>query len=654
MINISKISVFIAGRDLFKDVSFTIRPKDRIGLTGKNGAGKSTILKIISGVQQPTTGSIDITVGKTIGYLPQEMNFSYDQSVFGETMAVFKEVLDLEKELDDITHQLEVRIDYESDSYSEIIERLNEIHVVLGTLDSDKIESKVEKILKGLGFKREEFKKPLNEFSGGWQMRVELAKILLTEPSLILLDEPTNHLDIDSILWLEQYFNNYPGAILLISHDRRFLDNVTNRTIEIVFGKIYDYAVPYSKYLIERQERYDNQIATFKNQQKYIETQERFIERFKAKASKAKAAQSKAKQLDKLDRVVLDDFDTQSIKFSFPPAPRSGELVLEVKNLTKTYGPKTVVENVNLKVLRGDRIAFVGKNGMGKSTLVKIINKETDYTGFLELGHNVKVGYYAQIQEKTLDPKASVLSALEDEATGDWTKGHKLRGLLGAFLFSDADVDKKVRVLSGGEKSRLALARLLLNEVNLLILDEPTNHLDMSAKEVLKEALMSFDGTLIVVSHDRDFLDGLTNVTYEFKNQGIQEHLGGVSEFLNKYKHDHFREFEADKGSKTMAKGAGKVKNKSESGAKQDFQNKKEIEQQSRKLNKYIANCEKKIADFEEEIEEFEKLMADPDFYKNDAESKDMFYKHGQVKTKLDAKMKEWEDLSEELDLLGE
>jgi len=653
MINISKISVFIAGRDLFKDVSFTIRPKDRIGLTGKNGAGKSTILKIISGVQPPTTGSIDITSGKTIGYLPQEMNFNYDQSVFGETMSVFKEVLGLEAELEDITHQLETRTDYESDSYSQLIERLNEVHVILGTLDSEKIESKVEKILKGLGFKREEFEKPLNEFSGGWQMRVELAKILLTEPSLILLDEPTNHLDIDSILWLEQYFINYPGAILLISHDRRFLDNVTNRTIEIVFGKIYDYAVPYSKYLIERQERYDNQIATFKNQQKYIETQERFIERFKAKASKAKAAQSKAKQLDKLDRIELDDFDTQTIKFQFPPAPRSGQLVLEVNNMSKSYGPKDVLKDVNLKVLRGDRIAFVGKNGMGKSTLVKIINKETDCNGIVELGHNVKLGYYAQIQEKTLDPNATLLSTLEDEATGDWTKGHKLRGLLGTFLFSDEDVEKKVKVLSGGEKSRLALARLLLNEVNLLILDEPTNHLDMSAKEVLKDALKAFDGTLLVVSHDRDFLDGLTDVTYEFKNQEIKEHLGGIGEFLNKYKHDHFREFEADKGAKSMVKEKAKTKEKSNSSSKEDYTNKKEKEQLTRKLNKAIINCERRIAELEDEIEAFEKLMADPDFYKNDAESKEVFFKHGEVKSTLDRKMKEWEGYCEELEAIS-
>ncbi|MBD80500.1 MAG: glycosyl transferase family 2 [Crocinitomicaceae bacterium] len=652
MINISKISVFISGKDLFKDVSFTIRPKDRIGLTGKNGAGKSTILKIISGEREPTSGSIDISSGKTIGYLPQEMNFSYKQTVFGETMSVFKQVLDLESELQNITHQLETRTDYESEDYSKLIERLNEIHVILGTLDAEKIESKVEKILKGLGFKREEFERPLSEFSGGWQMRVELAKILLTEPSLILLDEPTNHLDIDSILWLEQYFINYPGAILLISHDRRFLDNVTNRTIEIVFGKIYDYSVPYSKYLIERQERYETQIATFKNQQKFIETQERFIERFKAKASKAKAAQSKAKQLDKLDRIELDDFDTQTIKFTFPPAPRSGHLVVNVEGMSKSYGPKSVLEDVNIKVLRGDRIAFVGKNGMGKSTLVKIINKETDCKGVLELGHNVKLGYYAQIQEKTLDPNATILSTLEDEATGDWTKGHKLRGLLGAFLFSESDVDKKVKVLSGGEKSRLALARLLLNEVNLLILDEPTNHLDMSAKEVLKEALMAYNGTLIVVSHDRDFLDGLTSVTYEFKNRGIKEHLGEIGEFLNKYKHDHFRDFEADKGEKELIKKSAKTEAKPKSAGKEEYSSKKEKEANVRKLNKLILRSERRISQLEGELEELEKLMSDPDFYQNDAESKEVFFKHSETKKKLDQKMLEWENQCEELDAL--
>ncbi|MGB0404118.1 MAG: ABC-F family ATP-binding cassette domain-containing protein [Salibacteraceae bacterium] len=648
MINISKVSVFIAGKDLFSDISFMIKAKDRIGLTGKNGAGKSTLLKIIAGTRQPTSGSIDISPGKSIGYLPQEMNFEYGQSVFNETMSVFKEIVDLEHELEDVNHQLETRTDYESDEYADLITRISDIHTALGTTDSAKLESKVERILIGLGFQREELKKPLSEFSGGWQMRVELAKILLTEPDLILLDEPTNHLDIESIMWLEDYFNNYPGAIMMVSHDRRFLDNVTNRTIEIVFGKIYDYKVPYTKYLIQRQERYDNQIATYNNQQKYIEQQERFIERFKAKASKAKAAQSKQKQLDKIERIEMDQFENASISFKFPPAPRSGHLVMNIENLTKKYDDKTILTDVNLKVLRGDRIAFVGKNGMGKSTLVKIINKETNCNGVLDLGHNVKLGYYAQIQEKTLDKNASVLETLEDEATGDWTKGHKLRGLLGAFLFSETDIDKKVKVLSGGEKSRLALARLLLDEVNLLILDEPTNHLDMAAKEVLKQALMDFDGTLIVVSHDRDFLEGLTNITYEFADKNIKEHLGGITEFLEKYKLSHFREFEADKTGPSKSEKSKPAQKQGKS--KSDHQNKKEIEKQVKQINKSISNCERKIAQFEEEIEKLEVKMADPEIYGNETESKDLFLKHSQTKSNLDAKLKEWENLYEQLD----
>lgn len=650
MINISKVSVFIAGKDLFSDISFMIKSKDRIGLTGKNGAGKSTLLKIIARTQKPTSGSIDISPGKSIGYLPQEMNFEYGQSVFSETMSVFKEIVDLENELEDVNQQLETRTDYESDSYADLITRLTDIHNALGTTESDKLESKVERILKGLGFQREELEKPLSEFSGGWQMRVELAKILLTEPDLILLDEPTNHLDIESIMWLEDYFNNYPGAIMMVSHDRRFLDNVTNRTIEIVFGKIYDYKVPYTKYLIQRQERYDNQIATYNNQQKYIEQQERFIERFKAKASKAKAAQSKQKQLDKIERIELDEFENASISFKFPPAPRSGHLVMNIENLTKKYDDKTILTDVNLKVLRGDRIAFVGKNGMGKSTLVKIINKETNCSGVLDLGHNVKLGYYAQIQEKTLNKNASVLETLEEEATGDWTKGHKLRGLLGAFLFSETDIDKKVKVLSGGEKSRLALARLLLDEVNLLILDEPTNHLDMAAKEVLKQALMEFDGTLIVVSHDRDFLEGLTNITYEFADKNIKEHLGGITEFLEKYKLSHFREFEADK---TEAQKNEKNKQEQKPAIKKnDHQNKKEVEKQIKQINKFISNCERKISSFEEEIEKLEAKMADPEIYGNESESKDLFFKHSQAKSNLDSKLKEWEELYEQLDEL--
>ncbi len=643
--------MFLSGKELFANLSFMIREKDRIGLVGKNGAGKSTLLKIIAKALDPTSGTVDISSEKRVGYLPQEMNWEYDKTVFGETQEVFKEVLDLEQELKDINVQFVERTDYESDSYSGLIERLNEIHAKLGTMESEKMESKIEKVLKGLGFYREDFDKPLAEFSGGWQMRVELAKILLTEPDLLLLDEPTNHLDIESILWLEEYFQGYPGAIVMVSHDRRFLDNITNRTIEIVFGKIYDYKSAYSQYLILRQERYDTQIATFKNQQKHIDQQEKFISRFKAKASKSKQVQSKIKMLDKIDRIEMDEFDESSIQFRFPPAPRSGAVVVEANDVDKHYEDKHVLKNLNFKIQRGDRIAFVGKNGMGKTTLVKLITGEEKGTGELILGHNVAQGYYAQVQEKTLRKDATVLETLEDEATGDWTKTNKLRGLLGAFLFRDSDIDKKVKVLSGGEKSRLALARLLLVENNLIILDEPTNHLDMRAKDVLKQALQDFDGTLIIVSHDRDFLSELTTKTFEFTPTGTKEHLGDISEFLDKYKYEHFRELEQT--SKAEKKAALKKVDTPEPAEKEkrSYENKKTQEKEERQLRSDLNKVEKKIEKLELELAEMENKMSDPTFYDGENEaSKKMFFEHAEIQKNLDINMQEWEAISEKIE----
>lgn len=648
MFSVSKVSMFLSGKELFADISFMIKEKDRIGLVGKNGAGKSTLLKIIAGAQQPTTGSFDISGEKRVGYLPQEMNWEYDKTVFGETMEVFKDVLDLEKEIKHINKQLVERTDYESEGYSALIERLNEIHLKLGTMESEKMESKIEKVLKGLGFNRSEFERPLAEFSGGWQMRVELAKILLTEPDLLLLDEPTNHLDIESILWLEEYFQSYPGAIVMVSHDRRFLDNITNRTIEIVFGKIYDYKAAYTKYLELRQERYDTQIATYKNQQKHIDQQERFITRFKAKASKSKQVQSKIKMLEKIERIELDEFDESSIQFHFPPAPRSGAVVVEAEDINKHYEEKHVLKNLNFKILRGDRIAFVGKNGMGKTTLVKLITGETTGTGNLTIGHNVAQGYYAQVQEKTLSKDATVLETLEAEATGDWTKTNKLRGLLGAFLFREADIDKKVKVLSGGEKSRLALARLLLFENNLIILDEPTNHLDIRAKDVLKQALQNFDGTLIVVSHDRDFLSDLTTKTFEFTPHGVKEHLGDISEFLDKYKLDHFREFEQTPKEEASAKKEPTAESSSDN--KLSYEEKKAKEKEERKLRSELKRCEQKIEKLELELAQLENKMSDPAFYDSqNEESKKLFFEHSEVQKQLDTNMLEWEELTEKL-----
>ena len=548
MISINNISVSFTGIDLFKQLSFVVNPRDRIGLIGKNGVGKSTLLKIIAGKQSADSGSVDLPESNTIGYLPQEFHIDSDKSVMEETKTAFKEVLDMEAEISSITTEIEQRTDYESDEYGDLINKLSELHHQLELKGGSKMESEIEKILKGLGFTESDFNRSIQDFSGGWQMRVELAKLLLRQPDFLLLDEPTNHLDIESIMWLEDFFINYQGAIMMVSHDRMFLDNVTNRTIELVFGSMYDFKVPYTKYMELREERYEQQIATYKNQQKYIEQQQRFIDRFRAQATKAKQVQSKIKQLEKLDHVNIDELDGQQIEFKFPPAPRSGDISLEIKGLVKTYGPKQVFSDANLILERGDKVAFVGQNGMGKSTMVRLINQlENPDAGLLKIGHNIEIGYYAQVQEKTLDENKTVLATIEDIATNEWANISKIRALLGAFLFNEDDVEKRVKVLSGGEKSRLALARLLLNPVNLLILDEPTNHLDISAKDMLKQALLRYDGTLIVVSHDRDFLDGLTDKTYEFRDGKVKEHLGTVQDFLKVYQAEHFRAFEQNK-----------------------------------------------------------------------------------------------------------
>ncbi len=662
MISINNISVSFDGNDLFKGISFVITPKDRIGLVGKNGVGKSTLLKIIYGLQEPNGGDIAISDGRTIGYLPQEVKNDSEKTVYDETLTVFDEIIRLEKEIDEINRQLEERTDYESDSYTQLIHDLTEKHDKLNLMDSSKIESNVGKVLKGLGFTEEEFHRPMSSFSGGWQMRVELSKLLLLKPDLLLLDEPTNHLDIESILWLEDYFNNYPGSLIMISHDRAFLDNVTNRTIEIVFGRIYDYKVPYSKYFVLREERMETQLAALKNQQKYIAQQERFIERFKAKASKAKQAQSKQKQLDKLERLEIDELDTQQIDFRFPPAPRAGDVVFKADSVSKWYGEKQVFHDVNLEVERGEKVAFVGKNGMGKSTLVKIISEELEHGGELKIGHNVKIGYYAQIQENTLNANDTVLSTIEEAATSDeWSNVARIRGLLGAFLFGEEDVDKRVKVLSGGEKSRLALAKLLLDPVNLLILDEPTNHLDIASKEVLKRALINYDGAMIVVSHDRDFLKGLTDKTYEFINGTVKEHLGDIDYFLSKHQVETFRDFESSDGGSYQKKESEPKKEKpaqkpaekkADSGSSLSYEERKELDKQIRKVRNDVQKREKKISESEKAIEELEVKMADPANYVDGQPSKQLFFEHSELNQKLETYMAQWEELSEELDKL--
>ena len=638
MIIVDNICVQFSGIDLFQGITFVINPKDRIGLVGKNGVGKSTLMHIISGEQKPETGTISHGEGVTIGYLPQEIKNDSTKSIYDEVLTVFQEIINIEKDIERINVELTTRTDYESDSYNDLLVRLSEHHEKLSFMDGHKIEKEAERVLKGLGFKASDFSRSLAEFSGGWQMRVELAKLLIQQPSLLLLDEPTNHLDIESILWLEEFLINYPGAVMMVSHDRMFLDNITNRTIEIVFGKTHDYKASYTKYFELREERLEQQRSAYKNQQKYIAQQERFIERFKAKNTKAKQAQSKMKQLDKIERIEFDELDTDSIQFKFPPAPRSGDFVLHAEDVRKAYGESVILNKLEFDIERGDRVAFVGKNGEGKSTLVKLVVGQEKFEGILKLGHNVTIGYYAQIQESTLNENDTVLETIENIASNEWSNISRIRGLLGAFLFGPDDVDKRVKVLSGGEKSRLALAKLLLKPINLLILDEPTNHLDIASKEVLKNALLDYNGTLIVVSHDRDFLQGLTTKTFEFKNKGIKVHYGPIDEFLESHKAESFRDFEIPV-----------VKSKDEkevvtpvSSNKENFERKKELEKNIKTLQSSIKRYEQKIEEQEKIIKSFEEKMTDVEFY-NSPNSKEIIFKHAEAQRSLDDLVKQWE-----------
>lgn len=646
MIFVSNLTKLFTGEEIFSGISFLVNPKDRIGLVGKNGAGKSTLMKIIAGAIEPDGGAVEAAQGKTIGYLSQELKADSSKTVYEETMNAFKEVLEVEAAISNITHELETREDYNSESYHKLLDDLAHYHDLYSHLGGDDRESNLEKVLKGLGFEQSDFHRPLAEFSGGWKMRVELAKLLLRMPDLLLLDEPTNHLDIESILWLEDFLKNYPGAVMMVSHDKMFLDNVTNRTIEIVLGNIYDYKAPYTKYLTLRQERIDQQQNAYNNQQRFIAQQERFIERFKAKASKAKQAQSRVKMLDKLERIEIDEVDTSALNIRFPAAPRSGEIALEAKQVTKSYGDHLIFKDVNLTIERGDKVAFVGRNGEGKSTLVKIISGKEKCEGNVRIGHNVQMGYYAQIQDGSLNENLTVLKTIEDEATGEWSNNSRIRGLLGAFLFGEDAVDKKVKVLSGGEKSRLALAKLLLKPINLLILDEPTNHLDISSKEVLKNALEQYDGTMIVVSHDRDFLQGLTNKTYEFSNQKVKEHLGNINEFLENHKVETFRQFEAGK---TETKKANVAADNSNSN-KEKYEQKKQQEKEVKRLKNIITNCEREIAKLETAVGVLEQKMQQPDFYNNAQESQRIVSEHSDLKKKLDALLTEWQTASDALE----
>jgi len=646
MFSVSAINVSYPGKDLFKNVSFVINQRDRIGLTGKNGSGKTTLLNIIARLKSPDSGTIVIPESKTLGYLPQELKIKSNKNIYEETLTAFEEVTKLEKEIDDLNHFISQHHDVHSDLYLKSLEHLNQKYDRYNYLDGNKKENSLEKVLKGLGFKEDDFKRNVSEFSGGWQMRIELAKILLKKPDLLLLDEPTNHLDIESILWLEDFLINYSGAVVIVSHDKMFIDNICKRTLEIVFGKIYDYPVKFSDFLVIRNERYESQLATARNQGKFIEQQEKFIKRFKAKSTKARQVQSKMKMLDKIEKIELDVFDTSTIRFFFPNAPKSGKVVVEAEQLCKNFDKIQVLKDINFVIEQFDRVAFVGRNGEGKSTLVKVMVGEENFTGILKPGYNVEIGYYAQIQERSLDENKTVLSTLEDIAGQEWNNT-KIRSLLGAFLFKEEDTDKKVKVLSGGEKSRLALAKLLLKPTNFLILDEPTNHLDFSAKEVLKKALLSYKGTLVIVSHDREFLRGLTNKTFEFRDNKIKEYIGGIDEFLEKHKVVTFREFEQIKKTASIQQIKDGV---SKTESKNKFIQKKENERDFKKIKNELKKCENEVSETEKKINEIELLMQTPEFYVDHGIAKGISENHNQLKKHLEKLLGKWEEIHNRFD----
>ncbi len=639
MISINNITVSFGGFTLYDGISFLINPRDRIGLAGKNGAGKSTLMKIITGDQRPTSGDIAIPNGCTIGYLKQDMATALGKTVFDETATAFAEIRQLETRIEWIGEQLTVRTDYESDEYMNLIQELNDANERLHVLDGGSIDAQIEQTLMGLGFERKDFTRLTDEFSGGWRTRIELAKILLQKPNVLLLDEPTNHLDIESIQWLEVFLKDYYGAVVIVSHDKAFLDNLTNRTIEISLGKAYDYKANYSRYLELRKERRETQLASAKNQQKFIDKTEQLIDKYRAKASKASFAQSLIKKLDKIEVIEVDDEDNQAIRFRFPPAPRSGKVVVEANNATKAYGEKTIFSNVDFQVEREDRIAFVGRNGEGKSTMVRMIMGEPATDGEVKTGFSVNVGYFAQDDADMLNPDKTVFETIDELAVGDVRK--QVRGLLGSFLFSGDDVDKKVKVLSGGERTRLALCRLLLKPNNLLILDEPTNHLDMRSKDVLKQALLKYDGTLIVVSHDRDFLQGLTSKVFEFRHGNVKQHIGDVYEFLRTRQLDHL----ADLEQKSVFAKSAPVE-KAEPAESDEHRQKQKVLNQ---LKNRISKVEEEIEKLEKEIKTIDEQLLDPAKYQELSADPAFFKNYEAKKTKLAGKMNEWEELNSQL-----
>ena len=631
MISVENLQVEFGGFTLFDDVSFVINKKDRIALVGKNGAGKSTLLKILAGLQSPTHGTVSIPKETTIGYLPQQMQLKDTRTVREEAELAFEQIHEMEREINRLNMELEERTDYESEAYHKIIDQVTHLSEQFQMAGGNNYHAELERTLLGLGFTREDFNRPTSEFSGGWRMRIELAKLLLHHPDVLLLDEPTNHLDIESIQWLENFIATRANAVVLVSHDRAFIDNTTSRTIEIELGHIYDYKVKYSEYVILRQERREQQLRAFENQQKKLADTEAFIERFRYKATKSTQVQSRIKQLEKIERIEVDEIDTSMLNLKFPPAPHSGSYPVIAEEVSKRYGDHLIFEHVNFTIQRGEKVAFVGKNGEGKSTLVKCILNEIPYEGSLKLGHGVKIGYFAQNQAQLLDDNLTVFETIDYVAQGDIRT--KIRDILGAFMFGGEASEKKVKVLSGGERSRLAMIRLLLEPVNLLILDEPTNHLDMRSKDVLKNALKDFDGTVIVVSHDRDFLDGLVGKVYEFGNKRVTEHLGGIYDFLEKKKLQSLQELEL-----SSKKNNDQPVDETPTQNKLSYEARKEQNKLIKKLERTIAESEKRIEQIENAIKEVEQKLATAE----GASDSTLYTQYADLKKELSEAMDQW------------
>ena len=640
MISIQGLKVEFGSQVLFENINYVINKRDKVALVGKNGAGKSTMLKIIAGEQQPTSGVVARQADITIGYLPQQMRLKDEHTVKQEAALAFEHLQQMDAAIERMNNELAERTDYDSDSYQELIERVAQKTELRSLMQGDHIEAEIEKTLMGLGFERSDFDRPTSEFSGGWRMRIELAKLLLRRPDVLLLDEPTNHLDIESIQWLEAFLKNRNGALLLVSHDRAFIDNVTNRTIEISLGKIYDYKVSYSQFVELRKERVEQQMRAYENQQKLIHDTEDFIEKFRYKATKAVQVQSRIKMLDKLERIEVDEVDRSRMRLKFPPAPRSGDYPVIAEDLRKDYGNLNVFHDVTFTIKRGEKVAFVGKNGAGKSTLVKCIMGEIPFDGKLQIGHNVKIGYFAQNQAQLLDESLTVYDTIDYVAVGDIRT--RINDILGAFMFGGKNADKKVKVLSGGEKSRLAMIRLLLQPVNLLILDEPTNHLDMPSKDVLKEAIQAFDGTVIVVSHDRDFLNGIVNKVYEFGDHRVREHLGGIYDFLQKKRLDSLQQLEA---SSHPATASAAEPEPAASQGKMDYQRQKERERRIRQAEKKVKTLETQIANLEQQLSDIEQQLSTAT-----SENLDIYYTHSKISRELEEVMAKWELACEELE----